>query len=121
MTKGFRKRVSGALQTIYNKRSWRRDGAAMLQIERAHINVLDRIADDAVFIVEEMVAGAMHARAAELRAEASKVEAAARAFAAESAMRRFELRTAEIEDYNEFVDEFTRAVLADMKQKGMVA
>jgi len=36
-------------------------------------------------------------------------------------MRRFELRTAEIEDYNEFVDEFARAVLADMKQKGMVA
>jgi hypothetical protein len=85
--------------------------------------VLHCIADGAALpegmlcLVEDLVARDMHDRAAALRAEADAVERAAHDFEGQSSMRRFDVKTARIKDYNEFVNAFAREMLADMQKE----
>lgn len=105
-------RVVAALELVYGK-SWRRKGEELFMLERGELRLVDNSAlpDDAVAITEDMVAWAMHDRAAALREEADALERAAIAFESESAGRRFEVRLAARKVYEDEVEALVQEAL----------
>lgn len=91
----FWNNFEAALRVI-SKRSWRRLGEALLELERGELRLVDNAAlsDDVLRVVEDLVSQAMRDRAAELRAQADEIERAKREYETKAEIRRFEVRQA---------------------------
>ncbi|WP_340672363.1 hypothetical protein [Bradyrhizobium ottawaense] len=93
---------------VISKRSWRRLGEELLGLERGELRLVDNAAlsDEVLRVIEDLVSQAMHDRAAELRAQADEIERAAHVFEGKAAVRRFDVKTAEIKDCNDYAEAF---------------
>lgn len=111
----FYERVVAALRTV-DRRGLKRLSKKLLNAHPGDLDLPDGAAFSNEFLtrVEDLVSRAMHDKAAALRAQADAVERAARDFDGKSAMRRFEVKTAHIEETNAFVDAWALEVLAGM-------
>lgn len=94
----------------------------MFQLERGELRLVDNAAlpEDAVELTEDVVAWAMHDRAAELREEADALERAARAFEGKSIARRAAIDAARFQDSQEYAkrlqDAWCEANVIDWKK-----
>ncbi|MCS3893460.1 hypothetical protein M2171_002593 [Bradyrhizobium japonicum USDA 38] len=112
-------RVVSALRVI-DRRRWRRRGEKLLDVDPGELDLVDNatLSDEVLCVIEDLISQALHDKVATLRAAADAAKRAARNFDGKSASRRFDVKTAKIDDMNEFVDAWALEVLADMQQKG---